>query len=52
MDWIEKLFGIKPDNGDGSMELLIAIAVSILVVPSGMRWFRQRARARAQKKSR
>ena len=46
MDWIEKFFGIKPDNGDGSMELLIAIAVSILLVPRGVRWIRQRANSR------
>ncbi|HYK97201.1 MAG TPA: hypothetical protein VEU77_02295 [Candidatus Acidoferrales bacterium] len=32
MDWIEQLFGIDPDMGSGSLELLIAGAVAIVVV--------------------
>ena len=34
MDFIETLFGISPDNGDGSLELLWigAIVVAILAV--------------------
>lgn len=36
MDWIEKIFGIAPDNGDGSAEAMIVAAAlviaSILVV--------------------
>jgi len=33
MDFIERLFGIAPDNGDGSLELLYfaAILVSVYV---------------------
>jgi len=33
MDFIERLFGIAPDNGDGSIELLYfaAILVSVYV---------------------
>jgi len=32
VDWIEQLFGIDPDLGSGSLELLIAGAVVLVVV--------------------
>jgi len=32
MDWIERWFGFAPDNGDGSLELLIAVAVAAAVI--------------------
>ena len=25
MDWIERWFGVAPDNGDGSLEVLISL---------------------------
>ena len=31
MDWIEQIFGIDPDMGSGSLELLIAGAVVLVV---------------------
>ena len=33
MDFIEKLFGLSPDNGDGSTEImwLVALAIAIAV---------------------
>ena len=32
MDWIERLFGIEPDMGSGSLEILIAGAVALVIV--------------------
>ena len=32
MDWIEQLFGVDPDLGSGSLELLIAGAIVLVVV--------------------
>jgi hypothetical protein len=31
MDWIERLFGISPDGGDGSAEIMIFAAVAIVL---------------------
>jgi hypothetical protein len=31
MDFIERLFGISPDGGDGSTEMLYIIAVAAIV---------------------
>jgi hypothetical protein len=40
MDWIERLFGISPDGGDGSTEMLyIAAAVAIVVLIFGRSLF-------------
>jgi hypothetical protein len=30
MDWIERWFGFAPDNGDGSVEALVFIALVVL----------------------
>ena len=32
MDWIEQLFGIDPDMGSGSLEMLIAGAIVVVAV--------------------
>ena len=32
MDWIEQIFGIDPDMGSGSLELLIAGAIVLVAV--------------------
>ena len=32
MDWIERWFGVAPDNGDGSLELLIMLVVAAVIV--------------------
>jgi hypothetical protein len=31
MDFIERLFGVSPDGGDGSMELIYLAAIVIIV---------------------
>ena len=43
MDWIERLFGVAPDNGDGSLELLIFVAL-VAIVALGVIWRVPRAR--------
>ena len=32
MDFIERLFGLSPDNGDGSTEILWLVALAVVVV--------------------
>lgn len=32
MDWIERLFGFAPDNGSGSLELLLMIAIGAVTL--------------------
>jgi hypothetical protein len=39
MDWIERLFHLRPDGGDGSFELLIEAVGALLV----LRWVARRA---------
>jgi hypothetical protein len=30
MDWIERVFGISPDGGDGTTEALIVVAATVI----------------------
>lgn len=32
MNWIERWFGLAPDNGDGSLELLLTLCFAAAVV--------------------
>jgi hypothetical protein len=47
MDWIEKLFGLSPDNGDGSLEAAIvavcgfAVLAIILATPRARAYLRR-----------
>ena len=43
MDWIEQWFGIAPDNGDGTLELLIVLVVAAVIVSAAV-WRIPRAR--------
>ena len=31
MDWVERLFGLSPDGGNGSFEAMISIAVALVL---------------------
>ena len=42
MDFIERFFGLSPDNGDGSTEILWLVAMAI-VVGAVVYWRRRRA---------
>jgi hypothetical protein len=42
MDFIERLFGVSPDGGDGSAELMIVAA--IVIVLAGILWSRPTVR--------
>lgn len=46
MDWLEQWFGFAPDNGDGSVELLIMLTVAV-VVAVALVWIVPPFRARA-----
>jgi len=45
MDFIERLFGLSPDNGDGSTEIMWLVALAV-VIAAVVYWRRQRRRAR------
>jgi len=32
MDWIEQYFGLAPDNGDGTVEILIVVGLAIAAI--------------------
>jgi len=42
MDFIERWFGISPDGGDGSTELLYIIALLVLCAAAGYLYLRLR----------
>ena len=46
MDWIEQWFGIAPDHGDGTLELLIWLVVAAVIVSAAV-WRVPRARTAA-----
>ncbi len=44
MDWIEQWFGFAPDNGDGSVELMVVIGAAVILA-AGLAWYWPRSRA-------
>ena len=46
MDWLEQWFGFAPDNGDGSVELLIMLTAAVVVTVAVV-WIVPPLRARA-----
>jgi hypothetical protein len=45
MDWIERIFGVSPDGGSGSLEVLVFMILVVgLCVLGGMRMRRTRER--------
>jgi hypothetical protein len=45
VDFIERWFGVSPDGGDGTLELLY-IGVSVLIAVALLRWIVHRVRYR------
>ena len=37
MDFIEQWFGVSPDNGDGSLELLWVVAIALAILAIALR---------------
>jgi hypothetical protein len=42
MDFIERLFGLSPDNGDGSTEMLWLVVLAIVI--AGFVYYRRQRR--------
>jgi hypothetical protein len=42
MDFIERMFGISPDGGDGSTELIIISVLVLLAIMAVWRWWSKR----------
>ncbi len=45
MDFIEQLFGLSPDNGDGSTEILWLVVLAVLI--GGVFWYRRHRASQA-----
>jgi hypothetical protein len=46
MDFIERIFGISPDGGSGSLEVLIILAPIVAIVAARMVWKKWRGNSR------
>jgi hypothetical protein len=42
MDFVEKIFGFSPDGGDGTFELSLIVAATLIGVLAWSRWRRSR----------
>jgi hypothetical protein len=55
MDFIERFFGISPDGGDGSLEILLLVLLVLIITAIGMHLPHRRKRTdefRKQRRSR
>jgi heme/copper-type cytochrome/quinol oxidase subunit 2 len=43
MDFIEKIFGISPDGGDGSLEMTLVLILPVAVLLIGFIWRHRRS---------
>jgi hypothetical protein len=43
MDFIERIFGISPDGGDGSTELIIVSVLVLLALMAAWTWWSKRS---------
>jgi hypothetical protein len=43
MNFIERMFGISPDGGDGSTELMIISVLVLLAIMAVWRWWSKRS---------
>ena len=43
MNFIERMFGISPDGGDGSTELMIISVLVLLAIMAAWRWWSKRS---------
>jgi hypothetical protein len=43
MDFIERMFGISPDGGDGSTEMMIITVLVLIAVIVTWRWLSRRS---------
>jgi hypothetical protein len=41
VDWIEKLFGVSPDGGDGSTEIGLALSLALMIAGLAVVFLRQ-----------
>jgi hypothetical protein len=46
MDFFERVFGISPDGGNGSLEMIYLLVASLMLIAVG-RWHAHRAANRA-----
>jgi hypothetical protein len=46
MDFIELIFGVSPDGGNGSLELLYVLSIAAAITLASYRLYRRRANRR------
>jgi hypothetical protein len=51
MDWIEQIFHVSPDAGNGSLELLFIVCpmAALLICLGGLFWIRRRRKKRGDR---